>query len=80
MNVNFLLPALHDQLLYMLCTFKRAFQQVRRLEKGMEYINKATKNLRRKENVQPKKWYPSHKLFYVLSAVTILPSFLVKLW
>ena len=36
MNMNFLLPALRDQLLCMLCTFKRAFQQVRRLEKGME--------------------------------------------
>ena len=53
MNMNFLLPALHDQLLCMLYTFKRAFQ--RRLERGMEYINKATKNLHRKENVQPKK-------------------------
>ena len=52
----------------MLCVFIGAIQQVRHLGRGVE--EESNKRWNRKDGVQLKKGYPSHKLFNVFFSVT----------
>ena len=58
--------------------FIRKIKQVHHFGRGKGVDEESNKKWHRKDDVQSKKWCPSHKFFYVFFAVT--KSFLLGFW